>query len=137
MPADWKTNSTTPTRRGFVLQHLCEEEMRSFWDVLPTHRCEGGNVTLLPLLHCVQWWCRAERGAAQTLTIQAPFMACAGALFQSAGRWMVQRHGASPNPRSLGARHLRSLHFSCSVANASGKSTPGLQALFFALALDR
>lgn len=59
MPADWKTNSTAQTRRGFVLQRLCEEEMRSFRDVFPTHRCEGGNVTLLP--RCIVWTAGAEQ----------------------------------------------------------------------------
>lgn len=63
-------------------------------------------------------------------------MACAGALFQSAtaGRYKGMEHplipGACSMPPPLTA-------FSCSVANASGKSTPGLQVLFFALALDR
>lgn len=58
-------------------------------------------------------------------------MACAGALFQcaTAGRYKGTEHPLIPGAWST--------PFSCSVANASGKSTPGLQVLFFALALDR
>lgn len=137
MPADWKTNSTAQTRRGFVLQHLCEEEMRSFWDVLPTPRCEGENVTFLP--HCIVRSADAEqsREALRRLSqYKLHSWPALGALFQSAtnGQYKGMEHPLIPRARSTPAP-LNA--FSCSVASGSGKLTPGLQLLFFALALNR
>lgn len=110
MPADWKTNSTAQTRRGFVLQHLCEEEMRSFWDVLPTHRCEGGNVTFLP--RCIVWSAGAEQSR-EALHRPSQYKLhswlALGALFQSAtgGQYKGTEHPLIPGAR---ARRLSSLH---------------------------
>lgn len=111
--------------------------MRSFWDVLPTHRCEGGNVTFLP--RCIVWSAGAEQSR-EALHRPSQYKLhswpALGALFQSAtgGQYKGTEHPLIPGARSTPAPLTA---FSSSAASGSGKLTPGLQLPFFALALNR
>lgn len=88
-------------------------------------------------LHCVQGWCRAKQEALHQLSqCKLHSWPALGALFQSAttGQYKGTEHPLIPGARSTPALLAA---FSCSVANAGGKLTPGLQLLLFALALHR
>lgn len=102
MPTDWKTNSITQTRDDFVLQHLSEKEIRSFWVVLPL---AGGEekMSVPDSLHC--GWDSGlgdkAAGCALSLPIRAQFTSLCGCFVSISHKWTLKRHEASLNPMSL------------------------------------